>query len=230
MSALTFQDLSTELTQAIETQLDTPSGTKARCTLGREKVMVLVEYPGETSQAEPLADSTLDWLEQSLRQQFDTVGLPEEAADLTETGEAVAVQLFLKHHSEPKPFTARSFIWKVADGFDDLFGTSTGDSESITETSLPIFQDETGSLSSPEANVEAAISPINDADASEQAEAPAVFADTEPLALDPELEADFLPISAIENLDNNLDSEDFSLPGEEPTVDLDVSDLKSTDG
>jgi len=202
MSALTFKDLSTELTQAIETQLDTPSGTKARCTLGREKVMVLVEYPSETSQSAPLADSTLDWLEQSLRQQFDTVGLPEEAADLTETGEAVAVQLFLKHHSEPKPFTARSFVWKVADGFNDLFGTPTDDSDSVTEIPLPIFQDETGSLSSPEANVEADIE-ANEAN----------------------IEDAFLPISTVEN----LDSEDFSLPEEEPTVDLDNSDLDASD-
>ena len=155
MSALTFKDLSTELTQAIKSQLDTPSGTQARCTLGREKVMVLVEYPTETGQAEPLADSTLDWLERLLREQFDTVGLPEEAADLTETGEAVAVQLFLKHHSEPKPFTARSFTWKVADGFDDLFGAPTGDREYLTETPLPAFQDTTGALSSPDADADA---------------------------------------------------------------------------
>ena len=128
MSALTFKDLSSELTQAVETQLLAPLGTQARCTLGREKVMVLVEYPLDSAQAEPQANTTLDWLEQSLRQQFDTVGLPEEAAELAETGEAVTVQLFLKHTSESKPFTARSFDWKVADGFDDLFGTPPPDS------------------------------------------------------------------------------------------------------
>ena len=181
MSALTFKDLSTELTQAIETQLDIPSGTKARCTLGREKVMVLVEYPSQSDRdhlTEPPTDSTLDWLEQSLRTQFDTVGLPEEAADLTETGEAVAVQLFLKHLSDPKPFTARSFVWKVADGFDDLFGdphsqSEASDDEELDSTSEeldsaseesdsasrqsdrdPIFQDETGSLSSPEVSTD----------------------------------------------------------------------------
>lgn len=215
MSALTFKDLSAELTQAIESQLDTPSGTQARCTLGREKVMVLIEYPTETSQAEPLADSTLDWLEQSLRQQFDTVGLPEEAADLSETGEAVAVQLFLKHHSEPKPFTARSFTWKVADGFDDLFGEPIGDSEDLIETPTPVFQEATGSLSSPESEAEA------------EAEAAPAFADIRPDIRPLESESDtgledaFLPISAIED----LNSEIFSLPGDEPTADLDASDL-----
>ncbi|PZO20209.1 MAG: hypothetical protein DCF25_06910 [Leptolyngbya foveolarum] len=213
MSALTFKDLSAELTQAIESQLDTPSGTQARCTLGREKVMVLVEYPTEVGQSEPLADSTLDWLEQSLRQQFDTVGLPEEAADLSETGDAVAVQLFLKHHSEPKPFTARSFTWKVADGFNDLFGEPIGDSEEPIKTPTPAFQDATGSLSSPEAEAEA--------------EAAHAFADIRPdirpleSELDTGLEDAFLPISAIED----LDSEIFSLPGDEFTADLDASDL-----
>ena len=115
MSALTFELLSTELTQALAAQSDTPPDTTARCNLGRDKVMVLVEYPLDSAQAEPLASETLDWLEQHLRAQFDTTGLPEEAADLAEDGEEVAVQLFLKHYSESKPFTMRSFIWKVDD-------------------------------------------------------------------------------------------------------------------
>ena len=122
MSALTFETLSTELTQALAEQNDTPPNTTARCTLGRDKVMVLVEYPLNSQQSEPLAGETLDWLEQELRQQFDTAGLPEAAADLAEAGSEISVQLFLKHISELKPFTMRSFIWKVDDGFDDLFG------------------------------------------------------------------------------------------------------------
>ena len=234
MSALTFKDLSTELTQAIESQLDTPSGTQARCTLGREKVMVLVEYPTETGQAEPLVDSTLDWLEQLLRQQFDTVGLPEEAADLSEAGEAVAVQLFLKHHSEPKPFTARSFTWKVADGFDDLFGAHTGDREDLSETLPPVFQDTTGSLSSSEAATDVIVSPaqndFTDTDFTDTellesedaagAEEAFIESESEESESDADLEDAFLPISAIEN----LDSEIFSLPGEEPAVDLEPTD------
>lgn len=122
MSALTFEILSKALTQALAEQSDTPPDTMARCTLGRDKVMILVEYPLDSAQAEPLAVSTLDWLEHHLRHQFDTSGLPEEAADLAASGEEVAVQLFLKHFSEAKPFTMRSFIWKVDDGFDDIFG------------------------------------------------------------------------------------------------------------
>ncbi len=125
MSALTFETLSTELTQALAEQSDTPPDTKARCTLGRDKVMVLVEYPLNSDQSEPSVSETLDWLEQQLRQQFDTAGLPEAAADLADAGSEILVQLFLKHLSELKPFTMRSFIWKVDDGFDDLFGTAS---------------------------------------------------------------------------------------------------------
>lgn len=131
MSALTFETLSAELTQALAEQSHTPPKTTARCTLGRDKVMVLVEYPLDSAQAEPLAGETLDWLEQQLRHQFDTAGLPEAAADLAEAGSEVPVQLFLKHLSEPKPFTMRSFIWKVDDGFDDLFGGANTYAEPI---------------------------------------------------------------------------------------------------
>ncbi len=238
MSALTFKDLSAELTQAIKSQLDMPSGTQARCTLGRGKVMVLVEYP-KRGQAEPLANSTLDWLEQSLRQQFDTVGLPEEAADLTETGEAVAVQLFLKHHSEPKPFTARSFTWKVADGFNDLFGVPINDSETLTEAPTPSFQNTTHSLTPPKA------------DAGAEAGIASAPTDIKPLESDIGLENAFSPIfevegsktegsktegsktegSGIENSEtegfeiDNLDSDIFSRSEDEPVVDLNSSDL-----
>ena len=125
MSALTFETLSAELTQALAEQSTTPPKTIARCTLGRDKVMVLVEYPLDSASAETSAIKTLDWLEQHLRTQFDTTGLPDEAADLSEETEEVAVQLYLKHFSEAKPFTMRSFTWKVDDGFSDLFGEST---------------------------------------------------------------------------------------------------------
>ncbi|MGB3570990.1 MAG: hypothetical protein WBA01_03045, partial [Phormidesmis sp.] len=139
MSALTFETLSAELTQALAQQQATPPKTVARCTLGRDKVMVLVEYPLDSATAEPLAKQTLDWLEQHLRTQFDTTGLPEEAVDLSEEMEEVAVQLYLKHLSEAKPFTMRSFTWKVDDGFADLFGESAAialDTESLDTESL----------------------------------------------------------------------------------------------
>ena len=126
MSVLTFEILSVELAQALSEQASTPPETTARCTLGRNKVMVLVEYASESARSDarsvPPAPQTLDWLEQWLRHQFDTTGLPEEAADLASNGSEVYVQLFLKHLSESKPYTMRSFIWKVDDGFDDLFG------------------------------------------------------------------------------------------------------------
>jgi hypothetical protein len=124
MSVLTFEILSVELTQSLAERSNIPPETTARCTLGRDKVMVLVEYPLDSAKAEPMASQTLDWLEQALRHQFDTTGLPEEAADLAGIDSEVSVQLFLKHFSESKPFTMRSFIWKVDDGFDDLFGES----------------------------------------------------------------------------------------------------------
>ena len=264
MSALTFQDLSTELTQAIESQLDTPTGTKARCTLGREKVMVLVEYPAAGDRTPPPTDSTLDWLEQSLRQQFDTVGLPEEAADLTETGEAVAIQLFLKHLGEPKPFTARSFVWQVADGFEDLFGEPIGDredslhedsiaedstskdidsenllsedllsedllSEDVASHQTSVFQDETGSLASLETNVDEANIGVENLTTSELEEAPsAPVWPLESATISPPLSA----INSPELEDTDLtdlyepDTEGFSLPGKEPAIDLDASELE----
>ena len=166
MSALTFKSLSAELTQAIGSQLAVPEGTQARCTLGREKVMVLVESPSEGPSPEKHLEpeETLGWLEQSLRQQFDTVGLPEEAAELAESGEAVPVQLFLKYSNEPKPFKARSFTWQVSDSFDDLFGEASEfgeapdnevdsskeaalDADIVADEPVPVFQDVTGSLS-----------------------------------------------------------------------------------
>ncbi|MGC1309847.1 MAG: hypothetical protein WA885_21690 [Phormidesmis sp.] len=136
MSAFTFQRLSTEVTQALTEQSDTPPDTIARCTLGRDKVMVLIEYPLDSAQAEPLAGQTLDWLEQHLRDQFDTTGLPEEAAELADAGEEVPVQLFLKHRSEPKPFTMRSFVWKLADSFEDLFGQPQFDPQPSTQPQI----------------------------------------------------------------------------------------------
>ncbi|MEL6813545.1 MAG: hypothetical protein AAFP03_01875 [Cyanobacteria bacterium J06598_3] len=153
MSALTFEILSTELTLALSEQSDTPPDTTARCNLGRDKVMVLVEYPLDSAQAEPMASRTLDWLEVHLRHQFDTTGLPEEAAELAEAGEEVPVQLFLKHRSEPKPFTMRSFIWKVDDGFDDIFGNASGASQ-------PVAQVTTHQTTSPQTMAEASGTPI----------------------------------------------------------------------
>ncbi len=122
MSAPTFETLSAELTQALSRRRDIPPKATARCTLGRDKVMVLVEYPSQESDSKKLATRTLDWLEQRLRQEFDITGLPIEIADLSETTEEVAVQLYLKHLSASKPFTMRSFTWRVEDGFADLFG------------------------------------------------------------------------------------------------------------
>lgn len=145
MSALTFELLSAELADALRGQSNTPLETTVRCTLGRDKVMVLVEYPLDSAQAEPMAGQTLDWLERQLREQFDTAGLPEEAVELADVGAEVPVQLFLKHMSETKPFTMRSFIWKVDDGFDDLFGElggeEVGDRSVLYETEQVIAQE-----------------------------------------------------------------------------------------
>lgn len=142
MSAPTFETLSKEVTQALAQESHVPPKTTARCTLGRNKVMVLIEYPLDSAKAEPTAMKTLDWLEQYLRQQFNTVGLPVEAADLAESGEAVPVHLFLKHASESKPFTMRSFVWKVEDSFEALFGSSQEareGGEAIAASDEPIF-------------------------------------------------------------------------------------------
>ncbi len=128
MSAPTFETLSAELTQALSRRRDIPPKATARCTLGRDKVMVLVEYPSQKSDSKKLATRTLDWLEQRLRQQFDITGLPIEIADLSETAEEVAVQLYLKHLSASRPFTMRSFTWRVEDGFADLFDQPDADS------------------------------------------------------------------------------------------------------
>ena len=125
MSAHTFETLSIELTRALAEQAATPPGTIARCTLGRDKVMVLIEYPLDSASAEPTSKQTLSWLEAYLREQFDTAGLPDEAADLSEEIEEVPVQLYLKHMSEARPFTMQSYTWIVADGFVDIFGEST---------------------------------------------------------------------------------------------------------
>lgn len=142
MSAPTFETLSKEVTQALAQESHVPPKTTARCTLGRNKVMVLIEYPLDSAKAEPTAMKTLNWLEQHLRQQFNTVGLPVEAADLAESGEAVPVHLFLKHSSASKPFTMRSFVWKVEDSFEALFGSSqeAGEGgEAIAASDEPIF-------------------------------------------------------------------------------------------
>ena len=137
MSVLTFEILSIELTQALSEQGSTPPKTAVRCTLGRNKVMVLAEYPLENARrVEPSTIQILDWIEQWLRHQFDTTGLPEEAADLANNGSEVHVQLFLKHLAESKPFTMRSFIWKVDDGFDDLFGLPFGIDHSASQVGL----------------------------------------------------------------------------------------------
>ncbi len=127
MSAPTFETLSAELTQALSKRRGIPPRATARCTLGRDKVMVLVEYPLKEDDGKKLATRTLDWLEKRLRQQFDMTGLPVEIADLSETAEEVAVQLYLKHLNASKPFTMRSFTWKVEDGFADLFGQPGSD-------------------------------------------------------------------------------------------------------
>ncbi len=141
MSVHTFEILSVELAQALSEQASTPPETTARCTLGRNKVMVLVEYASDSARSArarsvPPAPQTLDWLEQWLRHQFDTTGLPEEAADLASNGSEVDVQLFLKYLSESKPYKMRSFVWKVDDGFDDLFGLSLDIDPSTSEQDL----------------------------------------------------------------------------------------------
>ncbi len=142
MSAPTFETLSAELTQALSERRGIPPHTTARCTLGRDKVMVLVEYPSKKDDGKKLATRTLDWLEKRLRQQFDMSGLPVEIADLSETAEEVAVQLYLKHLNASKPFTMRSFTWKVEDGFADLFGQpASSQPESPSSSDIYIEKD-----------------------------------------------------------------------------------------
>ncbi len=208
MSALTFATLSVELARALAEQSDMPPATTVRCTTGRDRVLVLVEYPLDSAKAEPLATQTLDWLEQSLRHTFDTTGLPEETADLIASGEAVAVRLYLKHFSEAKPFTMRSFVWKVEDGFDDVFGQPLADAETAerpaSEAGLPISQpvswgrggDRPDKLSQP----------IFHAD-SQPVIAPAEAANMPDLELLPEAEEDELILSELEEEYLHLDLE-----------------------
>ncbi|MEO0887344.1 MAG: hypothetical protein AAFY54_15675, partial [Cyanobacteria bacterium J06648_10] len=141
MSALTFETLSAELTQALGEQRTIPPKTVARCTLGRNKVLVLVEFPLDSAKAEAFASQTLGWLEQNLRDRFDTKGLPDEVADISADTEGITVQLYLKHQSEAKPFTMRSFTWKVGDGFDELFGSPA--ESAYSETNQAGLADET---------------------------------------------------------------------------------------
>lgn len=209
MSALTFATLSAELARALAEQSDIPPAATVRCTTGRDRVLVLVEYPLDSAKAEPLATQTLDWLEQYLRHYFDTTGLPEETADLVASGEAVAVRLYLKHFSEAKPFTMRSFVWKVDDGFDDVFGQPFAEAETaersvsepaIEPASLPVgrveVSDRPDQLSQPIFHA-----------ASELAIASAEAADMPDLGLLPEAEEDELILSELEEEYLHLDLE-----------------------
>ncbi|EDX84541.1 hypothetical protein S7335_2238 [Synechococcus sp. PCC 7335] len=128
MPAPTFETLSAELNQALSKRHDIPSETTARCTQGRNKVMVLIEYPSaEGNDVKKLTVQTLDWLEDYLRHYFNVVGLPSELADLSAIANEVVVQLYLKYQNTSSPFTMRSFTWKIEDGFADLFGHSDFD-------------------------------------------------------------------------------------------------------
>ncbi len=187
MSALTFETLSAELTQALSERAATPPKTTVRCTLGRDKVMVLVEYPLDSSQAEPFAHQTLDWLEEHVRSRFDTTGLPDEVADLSERAEEVSVQLYLKHLSESKPFTMRSFTWKVADGFDDLFGDDSADYQTTHEPDPGFFS----VLSVPNASPNTSV----------------MLPDGEEERVLLELEEDSLPLDLESDLDDDLDAD-----------------------
>ena len=255
MSALTFETLSAELTQTLASQKDLPPASQVRCTLGRDKIMVLVEYPLDSAQAEPVANQTLDWLEQHLRHQFETTGLPNEAAELSGSGEEVSVQLYLKHMSESKPFTMRSFIWKVADSFDDIFGQVQVE-PAVAYQSEPVFQPVVQPMAAPlvddleegipaeldEEHLHLELEPELDVTAGSESDfADAGLIDTDHDAADavpaldlsggaasgPDLED--LLMSTPGAVESGSENTDFSLPGEAPDIESSEFELPTVD-
>jgi tetratricopeptide (TPR) repeat protein len=119
ISTFTLTQLAANLAKGLHQIPDLPKGLKIRGATNRGKLLILSEHTADV--AIP-SEYLFAHLEQCLRQQFETVGLPEEAYSLTRNQEELLTQFYLKRAEEPKPYAFHRFIWSLSDGFDAVFG------------------------------------------------------------------------------------------------------------
>ncbi|MEO1592597.1 MAG: hypothetical protein AAFU71_15085 [Cyanobacteria bacterium J06632_22] len=121
LSAPTLTDFAAAIAAEFNRSAELPEPVNIKCAVNRGKLMVLAQHTlSETFPARP----TFSQLEQQVRQQLATLGLPETVAPQIEP-EQLPIQLYLKQASQPKPYAAHRFIWHMSDAAGDLFRAET---------------------------------------------------------------------------------------------------------
>ncbi|MBE9080488.1 hypothetical protein IQ241_24940 [Romeria aff. gracilis LEGE 07310] len=137
MSALTLNTLASKLSQDLSPLPEIATEPTVRCALGRDKLMVLAEYPAAPT--DTILSQAFAQLEQRLRHQLNISGLPEEAAELAASTDKIPVHLYFKLRDQEKPLAVHRFVWQVSEGFDAVFGDAAAlPPETYSETYPPL--------------------------------------------------------------------------------------------
>jgi hypothetical protein len=135
ISTFTLAQLATNVAQGLHQISDLPKGLKIRGATNRGKLLILSEHASDI--AIP-SEYLFAHLEHCLKEQFETIGLPEEAHDLVRNQDELLTQFYLKRADQPKPYAFHRFIWRLSDGFDTVFGQTPIESIS-PEAFEPVF-------------------------------------------------------------------------------------------
>ncbi|MEL7502652.1 MAG: hypothetical protein AAFN18_09300 [Cyanobacteria bacterium J06554_6] len=119
--AVTLTDFAAALSVALNRASDMPSGLTVKCAVSRGKLMVLAQHSADSSVP---ARHVLAHLERLVRQQLESMGMPEETQERPDAA-TLPVQLYVKQSNQSRPHAAHPFVWQVSDGFEPVFGATS---------------------------------------------------------------------------------------------------------
>ena len=111
-SAFTLSRLSDDLTYDLSRTPEVPEELTVQCAVSRGKMMVLLESPKTDTVPENYVFAQVETL---VRHRLEIDGLPIEASHLGVNGEPVAIKVYLKQTSMPKPSAVHRFNWLLQD-------------------------------------------------------------------------------------------------------------------
>lgn len=117
LSALTLKDFAAAIAAEVNAAAGLPEPINLQCAINRGKLMVLAQHAptaafsdlGKDLGEGGAARQIFAHLEQQLRQQLTTLGLPDGMAP---EAEQLPVQLYVKQAGQPRPYAAHGFTWQ----------------------------------------------------------------------------------------------------------------------
>jgi hypothetical protein len=146
VSDFTLAHLAQALTRALTQTAEGPTNLAVKCAVSRGKLMILLEHADDLT-----ADAVFAQVEQGVRQQLTTAGLPQEAVALSTQADAIPVKLYLKRQNQGTPWAVHHFDWQLGDSFTAVFGDKPLDA-SDPEAFEPLLPDSGPAVPGPEAS------------------------------------------------------------------------------